>query len=104
MDNYRSVETARRNDEARKSGLGVKVTCGAAMLPDLEGMMQRVRDYNCFTEYNDPYGAHDMGCFDWTGKKVIWKIDYWNGRLTCFEDPVSETCKRIITVMLAREY
>lgn len=100
----RSIEIARRNDIARKLGLGYTITTSAAMLPNIEGLLQKVRAYNNFTEKNDPFGAHDMGSFDWRGERVIWKIDYYNETLTCAEDPTSDTCKRVITVMLASEY
>jgi len=104
MDKTRSEETARRNDIARQLSLGVTVTNRAAKLPDLEGLLRSVRTYNDFTEKNDPYQAHDMGFLEWRGERVVWKIDYYNEMLTCFEDPISDTCKRIITVMLAKEY
>lgn len=104
MITTRSEETARRNDIARKLSLNVTVTNGAAKLPDLEGLLHHIRAYNEFTEKNDPYEAHDMGFFNWKGEEVIWEIDYFNETLTCFEDPLSDTCKRVITVMLAKEY
>lgn len=104
LNKERQAETARRNDIARKLGLGTIITNGAAKLPDTEGLLQNVRAYNNFTEKNDPYEAHDMGFFNWRGTDVIWKIDYYNEELTCFEDPLSDTCKRVITVMLAKEY
>lgn len=104
MTTTRSEETARRNDIARKLSLNVTVTNGATKLPDLEGLLRNVRAYNEFTAKNDPYEAHDMGFFNWMGVDVIWKIDYFNETLTCFEDPLSDTCKRVITVMTAKEY
>jgi hypothetical protein len=104
LDRKKMAEIARRNDIARKLGLGVTITNGAAKLPDIEGLLRNVRSYNNFTEKNDPYEAHDMGFFEWRGERVIWKIDYYNETLTCFEDPISDTCKRIITVMIAKEY
>lgn len=104
LDRKKMAEIARRNDIARKLGLGTTITNRAAELPDLEGLLRAVRAYNNFTEKNDPYEAHDMGDFVWKGQKVIWKIDYYNDKLTCFEDPISPGCKRIITVMLAEEY
>jgi hypothetical protein len=45
-----------------------------------------------------------MGKLEWHSEKVFWKIDYYNDQLTCFEDPLSPTCKRVMTVMLAEEY
>ena len=104
MDNLRNEETARRNDIARLLSLNVVLTNGVAKLPDLEGLLRAVRTYNDFTEKTDPYQAHDMGFFEWRGERVIWKIDYYNPELTCFEDPLSDTCKRIVTIMLASEY
>ncbi len=102
--NKKAEEVARRNDIARKLGLGTVITQKAAGLPDIEGLLQRVRTYNDFTDKNDPYGAHDMGFFRWRDKEVIWKIDYFNETLTNCIDPLSDGCKRIITVMLKEEY
>lgn len=104
MDNVRTEETARRNDIARKLGLEMVLTVRAAELPDTEGLLRAVRSYNEFTPKNDPYEAHDMGFFNWGGKPVIWKIDYLDPTLTHFEDPISPTSKRIITIMLKSEY
>lgn len=104
LDRKKMEEIARRNDIARQLSLNVVLTTRAAKLPDLEELLRSVRTYNDFTEKNDPYKAHDMGFFEWRGERVIWKIDYYNETLTCFEDPISDTCKRVITVMLAKEY
>ena len=104
LDRKKMEEIARRNDIARKLGLGVTMTIDAAMLPDIEGLLRHVRAYNEFTPKNDPYEAHDMGFFKWKGQDVIWKIDYYNEQLTNCVDPLTPTCKRIITIMLAKEY
>ena len=104
MDKTRSEETARRNDIARQLSLGVTVTNRAAKLPDLEGLLRSVRTYNDFTEKNDPYQAHDMGFFEWRGERVVWKIDYYNRELSCYEDPTLPTCQRVLSVMCAYEY
>ena len=92
------------NDQFRKLGFGVTMTCGAAELPEIIGLMQRIRAYDEFTPDNDPYHEHDFGKLDWRGAKVFWKIDYYNDKLTCYEDPPSGGCKRVMTVMLAEEY
>lgn len=104
MESVKESEIAHKNDVFRKLGFGVTMTCGAAELPDVTGLMQKIRDYNDFTEKNDPYHEHDLGRLDWHGDTVLWKIDYYNDKLSCFEDPLSPTCKRIMTVMLAEEY
>ena len=95
---------AHKNDVFRKLGFGVTMTCGAAELPDIIGLMQKIRDFNEFNESNDPYGEHDFGKVTWYSRVVYWKIDYYNDKLTCFEEPLSPTCKRVMTVMLAEEY
>lgn len=92
------------NDKFRKSGFGVSLTNGVQSVPDLPGLLQAIRDYDEFTEKNDPYGEHDFGSLEWHGHKIFWKIDYYNNLLSCYEDPLSATCRRVMTVMLAGEY
>ena len=104
MERVQEIAIANRNDIFRKLGFGVTMTCGAADLPDVNGLMRKIRSYNDFNENNDPYHEHDLGRLDWHGDTVLWKIDYYNDNLSCFEDPLSPTCKRVMTVMLANEY
>jgi hypothetical protein len=92
------------NDQFRKLGFGVTITNGAAMLPDVIGLMTAIRAYDEFSEDNDPYLEHDFGSLAWHSEKVFWKIDYYDSQLKCYEDPLSGGCKRILTVMLASEY
>ncbi|MFA5158808.1 MAG: DUF3768 domain-containing protein [Patescibacteria group bacterium] len=92
------------NDQFRKLGFGVTITNGAAMLPDVIGLMTAIRAYDEFTDDNDPYHEHDFGSLMWHGEKVFWKIDYYDSQLKNYEDPLIGTCKRILTVMLAEEY
>ncbi len=92
------------NDQFRKLGFGATITNGAATLPDIIGLMSAIRAYDEFTEDNDPYGEHDFGSLVWHGEKVFWKIDYYDRQLKCYEHPLTGTCKRVMTVMLAEEY
>ena len=100
MDN----RIADKNDVFRKLGFGVTMTCGAAELPDVIGLMSKIRSYNDFTVDSDPYFEHDFGKLEWHGEKVFWKIDYYNRGYTAGEDPLAADCKRVLTVMLANEY
>jgi hypothetical protein len=104
MECLKTLEIAQRNDLFRRTGLNVLGTQGVRNLPDLEGLMAAVRDYNRFTEDNDPYGERDFGSLDWYGEKVFWKIDYYDQELSAWGDPASAECKRVLTVMLADEY
>jgi len=97
-------EMARRNDIAQQLGLNVVLSSKAAELPDIEELLYTVRSLNRFTQKDDPYGWHDLGYFDWRGQRVLWKIDYFDELLEHFEEPLSDKCKRVVTVMLASEY
>ena len=69
-----------------------------------------VRDYDAFTEDNDPHGERDFGAFTYEeGKileKIFWKIDYYDQALEYgSEDPADpEQTTRVLTIMLASEY
>lgn len=103
-DTLQVVEIARDNDTFRKSGNGVMLTRGIQEFESVDGLMEAVREYDKFKEENDPYGEHDFGSLVWEGKKVFWKIDYYDQALRCWEDPKSILCRRVMTVMLAEEY
>jgi hypothetical protein len=68
-----------------------------------------VRDFNDFSEGNDPHAERDFGAFtiDDVPEKIFWKISYY-ADASCSggaEDPADTTkCFRILTVMLASEY
>jgi hypothetical protein len=100
----KQVSIASFNDDFRRRGLGVTVTHGVMCLPDLSGLLQEVREFEIFEEGNDPYGEHDFGTIRWGPEKVFWKIDYYDSNLRYWEDPLSPTCHRVLTVMLASEY
>ena len=59
-----------------------------------------------FNSGNDPYGEHDFGSVDIKGKRVFFKIDYYDRDL-CFAspDPANQKItRRVMTIMLAEEY
>jgi hypothetical protein len=103
-DCVKVLDTAAANDGFRRAGYGVTMTSGVQELPDVDGLMAAIRDYDQFTEGNDPYGEHDFGSLIWQGSKVFWKIDYYNQAMQVWEDPTSQKCQRVLTVMLADEY
>jgi hypothetical protein len=100
----RAAKIAVLNDAFRKTvPMSATITGGVYELPDLHGLIQFVREFDCFTEDNDPYGEHDFGSLDWHGEKVFWKIDYYDQELKHGLDPLDLECRRILTVMLASE-
>lgn len=101
---------AELNDAFRSSFLfgEVLVTQGIIALPDDDrrAVIAKVQRFDAFTPGNDPYGEHDFGSFDHAGVKVFWKIDYYNPSMTGgSEDPADvKKTRRVLTIMLAREY
>ncbi len=114
--------TAELNDRFRRSrsndpvslSLGKKViTSGvrALGLPAVVEIAERVVTFDGFGEDNDPYGERDFGAFEYEGKRIFWKIDYYDrasfgtGRDLGSEDPADPAkTLRVLTVMLADEY
>ena len=104
VDLDRSEKIASLNDEYRKNRQGFMVTRGVSALPNIATVLSMVQDFNEFDLDNDPYGEHDFGSFEVFGKKLFWKIDYYDSNLESWADPLSSECHRVLTVMLADEY
>ena len=71
-------------------------------------VFQAVRNFQDFSEDNDPYGEHDFGKLEIEGVgKVFWKIDYF-ADVECMmgsADPAdTNQSYRVLTIMLAWEY
>lgn len=98
-------DIAKLNDRFRGMCLDVFYTSGVRDgINDLIALSRKVEDFNKFTEDNDPYGEHDFGSLQFEGKKIFWKIDYYDKNLEFWCDPLSPECRRVLTVMLAEEY
>ena len=103
--NETSARIAELNDEHRRSMQGCTVTRGVVALGAAANeVFVGVRDYTEFNEDNDPYGEHDFGSLVVAGKKVFWKIDYYDENLSKWCDPLDPDCNRVLTIMLAEEY
>jgi hypothetical protein len=79
------------------SGLGVAFSHQALAL---------VRRFDAFTPDNDPHGEHDFGSFTHQGRKLFWKIDYYDAACEFGSEDPADPAKtvRVLTVMLAEEY
>lgn len=69
-------------------------------------LVQLVRDFDSFTEDNDPYGEHDFGKVMMDGENYFWRIDYYDLNLKYLaEDPANpKLTKRVMTIMHGSEY
>ena len=98
------------NDELRQKLIGgmAVITPGIAALGEeaVARIVKTIDVYDDFCHANDPHEEHDFGAFDVDGKRVFFKIDYYDETLTVHSpdpsDPV--VTKRVITIMLAEEY
>lgn len=107
----RTKTIANLNDQTRKY-MGVfgqtVMTPGIIEMSDLDrnAILDLVEKFDDFTEDNDPYGEHDFGSFDYNGKTIFWKIDYYNPTMDGgSEDPANpKQTKRVLTIMLSHEY
>ena len=101
---------AQLNDMFRQSFQGgqVVLTRGVSNLPEdiYTKVIQAVRDFNKFTNHNDPYGEHDMGMFKVEDLSFMWKIDYYDVSMQyASPDPADPSVtKRVLTIMLSSEY
>lgn len=97
------------NDRLRKTGVGGKVVLTRAVAamgaPELTHLLRKVREFEAFTDGNDPWGEHDFGEVIIDGERYFWKIDAYDLNLEYGSpDPADEavTC-RVITVMTATD-
>jgi hypothetical protein len=98
------------NDELRQHLYdgGAIITPGIAALGSnaVMRLVNAIASFNDFCTANDPHGEHDFGAFDFDGKSVMFKIDYYDKNLSFHSpDPADPTVtERVITIMLAEEY
>jgi hypothetical protein len=104
------AEIRRLNDEFRTSFIGgrVVVTLGIRALGNarMARVLQAIRSFDRFDKGNDPYHEHDFGSLEDLGKRIFWKIDYYNNKMDQGSpDPADRSITvRVLTIMLAEEY
>lgn len=110
MTNQQTARIRELNDAFRNSLVGghVMMTSGVRGLGSLglPALINLVREYNQFSEGNDPYGEHDFGSIELNGAKYFWKIDYYDKLLEQGSDDPADPDRttRVLTLMRADEY
>lgn len=113
MSDRCSIKTARireLNDQLRCKGLGgrVVITRGIEALgPDgVRDVLTAVARFDDFTEDNDPWGEHDCAVLTVSGRRFVFKHDYYDRDLTYHSPDASDPAvtERVLTIMLAEEY
>jgi hypothetical protein len=98
------------NDELRRRLIGgmAVITPGVAALGQeaVARIVKTIEVYDDFCHANDPHEEHDFGAFDADGKRIFFKIDYYDSSLAVHSPDPSDPAvtKRVITIMLAEEY
>jgi Protein of unknown function (DUF3768) len=98
------------NDELRQKLIGgmAVITPSIAALGEeaVARIVKTIEVFDDFCHANDPHEEHDFGAFDADGKRVFFKIDYYDDSLTMHSPDPSDpsVTKRVITIMLAEEY
>jgi hypothetical protein len=98
------------NDAFRTTMTGgrVMLTAGVDALPsDVRAVViRRVATFTDFTPENDPHKEHDFGGFEVAGRKVFFKIDYFDPAMEFGSEDPADPAKttRVLTIMLASEY
>ena len=98
------------NDALRQNLAGGRVlmTQGVQSLPEdaIPKALQAIQQFDAFEDANDPYREHDFGEVEIDGRKVWFKLDYYD--LDCRygspdpADPAVTT--RVMTILLPEEY
>ena len=98
----------RKNPADRRLGKTYMTAGVDALGPELVALaLAMVAGFETFTPDNDPHGEHDFGSFELDGRKLFWKIDYYDKADPDLgaEDPDNpSTTERVLTIMLADEY
>lgn len=109
MEN-KHIKIQKLNDSFRTTLAGGKVmiTQEIALLPpdEINNIIKQVQNFNSFNKSNDPYGEHDFGALDFKGRRIFWKIDYYDINYQFYSpDPTNkESTNRTLTIMFSDEY
>lgn len=99
------------NDNFRVLGEGhgsILLTQGIQALGELMliRIMLAIREYDAWSEDNDPWNEHDFGSIEISGQRIFFKIDYYDRDVHFGSpDPADPgVTHRALTIMLAEEY
>lgn len=98
------------NDYLRRNlsgGVAVMTPAVAALGADfVQRAISAMAAFDDFHNGNDPYKEHDLGIIEVDGRKLIFKISYYDKSLILHSPDPSDpnVTERVITLMLAEEY
>lgn len=110
MHDDRRARICALNDQLRRGHTGGRIFLSRGVCAlgraGVQMALREIAAIDHFDHHNDPHGEHDFGSVVIAGRRLFWKIDYYDHTLTkAAKDPTDpRTCTRVMTVMLADEY
>lgn len=84
------------------------MTSGINDLPEEEqlAIREKVKLYTDFNEDIDPFGTHEIGAFEYNGKRIFWQITCYDPDMQYASEDPADASKtiRVLTIMLSHEY
>ncbi len=109
-DPVKAARIRELNNQLRCKGTGgrVMITRGIQALgPDgVREVLIAVARFNDFSEDNDPWAEHDCAVLTVNGRRIIFKVDYFDCDLAYHSPDASDptVTQQVLTVMLSEEY
>ncbi len=98
------------NDDLRRMHRGgqVVITSGIQSLGNeaINHVLNAVATFDDFNGDNDPHAEHDCATLEAEGRKIMFKLDYYDPTMQYHsEDPADPIkTRRVLTILLAEEY
>ncbi|MEM6890663.1 MAG: DUF3768 domain-containing protein [Pseudomonadota bacterium] len=115
MASSKAAQIAKLNDAFRKGDPSLPgqrfATAGVLHLLrqlniPMETLIQRVAQFDDFSDTNDPHGEHDFGALEFHGHQLFWKVDAYDIDYALGSDDPTDLSKtrRVLTIMLGEEW
>jgi hypothetical protein len=90
----KSARIRELNDQLRREHVGgrIVITSGVQALgtDEVGRILAAVSEYDNFTADNDPWGEHDCAVLTVSGRRIIFKHDYYDSQLTYYSPDASD--------------
>lgn len=102
-----SLNDALRRGFNRCAGITV-LTQNFAALPaeTQQELLSKIKQFEDFSEGNDPHNEHDFGAVKYEGQKAFFKIDYYDQDLrgASLDPSDPDVTQRVLTIMVPSDY
>jgi len=102
MNDAKTKEIAKKNDQLRRTFIGgrVMLTSRVEADPNLDKIIEAVKNFKDFNADNDPYLERNMGKITISGEDYFFRIDYYDPTYQFYE----QDGNRVLTIMHSDEY